>query len=184
MPKCLSNLLWQVSAGLVNFVIERLGNIDQEIAHDGINYYEVLALLRILLNTAFSSKPANLKDLQNHVYQEFIKTKSHEYFYRELSCVSPAVANMAKRAVKDVFGGSVEDESFEKGVHPLQLRPCANPSCQKSETRRGEFRKCGACRRMVYCSPSCQRAHWLRHKAGCQVVKGMFKQHKPTMTQR
>ncbi|KAI8381339.1 uncharacterized protein BYT42DRAFT_593220 [Radiomyces spectabilis] len=44
---------------------------------------------------------------------------------------------------------------------------CANPACDKKEQNAGDFKRCGQCQRVSYCSRECQKDHW---KAGHKVV--------------
>jgi len=48
------------------------------------------------------------------------------------------------------------------------LAPCANPECNNVESQVKEFQKCIACKRVAYCSSSCQASHWLDgHRQQC-----------------
>eukprot|EP00466_Bigelowiella_natans_P001286 jgi/Bigna1/41036/e_gw1.49.85.1 len=73
-------------------------------------------------------------------------------------------------------------DRFEKGTHPLQRRSCSNPACTKVEAKKQEFRGCGSCRRLVYCSPDCQKQHWPMHKNNCKKIKAMLKVQKRRKT--
>ena len=55
---------------------------------------------------------------------------------------------------------------------------CSNPACDKVEPKpvKGQpvtkFAACVACKRCVYCSRECQKAHWTNgHKAPCATEK-------------
>jgi hypothetical protein len=52
------------------------------------------------------------------------------------------------------------------------LRACALPECGKTEAHAKEFKMCGRCRGVVYCSPAHQTADWRRHKRedGCKAA--------------
>ncbi|KZP04341.1 hypothetical protein FIBSPDRAFT_1042021 [Athelia psychrophila] len=50
-----------------------------------------------------------------------------------------------------------------------KLIQCENIACRKREADGNtKFSKCASCRISVYCSKSCQRAHWGRHKQDCK----------------
>ena len=69
----------------------------------------------------------------------------------------PALAASRQRAEADV------------ALHGL--RACALPSCGATEPQPRFFKRCGACRRVVYCCAEHQRADWPRHKreGGCRA---------------
>jgi hypothetical protein len=45
--------------------------------------------------------------------------------------------------------------------------PCANPSCDKVEESVKQFKRCGRCKHVSYCSGECQRGDWHLHKKSC-----------------
>eukprot|EP00743_Colponemidia_sp_Colp-15_P000869 GILK01000960.1.p1 GENE.GILK01000960.1~~GILK01000960.1.p1 ORF type:complete len:191 (-),score=41.25 GILK01000960.1:220-792(-) len=48
------------------------------------------------------------------------------------------------------------------------IRTCSNPSCGKVAERVSEFKVCGRCHSMFYCSRECQKQHWIEgHKNVC-----------------
>jgi uncharacterized protein (DUF39 family) len=54
------------------------------------------------------------------------------------------------------------------------LVKCFNPSCDQFEKRKGKYLTCGQCRKVIYCSKDCQRAHWKAgHKQECPELKKM-----------
>ena len=60
-------------------------------------------------------------------------------------------------------------------LHPslnsfLPLRLCHNTSCKKVELKRGDFKECSKCRKMLYCGKECQTSNWKIHKSGCQAA--------------
>jgi hypothetical protein len=48
--------------------------------------------------------------------------------------------------------------------------PCANLSCTNFETKCKEFARCSRCKRVSYCSTTCQRQHWKEHKKKCILL--------------
>ena len=52
-----------------------------------------------------------------------------------------------------------------------KLFACQNATCDKLESKRGQFQRCGVCRRSLYCSRECQLLDWrVRHKQECIVT--------------
>eukprot|EP00976_Prorocentrum_cordatum_P058701 1173484-Prorocentrum_minimum.AAC.1 len=73
--------------------------------------------------------------------------------------------------VAEEEGTSGQDELLEEaqgkpgGNGSSRLQACANLECERVESRKGEFKKCGRCRAVTYCSPTCQQRHWkVEHK--------------------
>ena len=47
---------------------------------------------------------------------------------------------------------------------------CGNVGgCAAVETTLKEFARCGGCKKISYCSPNCQKAHWKQHKSACRA---------------
>ena len=44
---------------------------------------------------------------------------------------------------------------------------CSNSRCSKIESFVGEFKKCGVCKYLCYCSRQCQQMDWPQHKSVC-----------------
>jgi len=44
---------------------------------------------------------------------------------------------------------------------------CSNATCNKLEEKRGDFKRCGACKNAFYCSKECQNEDWQNHKKNC-----------------
>jgi serine/threonine protein phosphatase PrpC len=50
-----------------------------------------------------------------------------------------------------------------------ELKKCSNPTCNNIETAVGEFKTCGKCKSVFYCSRECQAKHWKAgHKIECK----------------
>mmetsp|Transcript_7910 Transcript_7910/g.11908 ORF Transcript_7910/g.11908 Transcript_7910/m.11908 type:complete len:464 (+) Transcript_7910:45-1436(+) len=163
-----------IEADLINVSLARLESIQSDLGTEGINYYEVLALMSIVLNSTCGRKPKELDDLRKKAFQNLENSDVVECFHRELYSPYPDVHKLAKKAISSIFqdtaDGKEAEEKFEAGLHRMQLRRCANPECRKLETKKNQFRKCGSCRRVVYCSTACQKNHWKQHKAGCKCI--------------
>ena len=50
---------------------------------------------------------------------------------------------------------------------PTQRERCERPECRKREMQHSEFKLCSRCKDIHYCSPSCQKLDWRRHKVSC-----------------
>jgi hypothetical protein len=51
------------------------------------------------------------------------------------------------------------------------LRVCALGSCSAREVHASQFKLCGACKTVCYCSKEHQAAHWRQHKAACKAAR-------------
>ena len=51
----------------------------------------------------------------------------------------------------------------------IGLRSCAH--CSAREVHVAQFKRCGACRGIVFCSKDCQLANWPAHKAACKAAR-------------
>ena len=68
------------------------------------------------------------------------------------------------------FGRGHEDKTsyYDPSIaRKVALATCAH--CQQKEEARGDFKCCGSCKRVYYCSPACQKSHWKEggHKLKC-----------------
>lgn len=52
-----------------------------------------------------------------------------------------------------------------------ELRCCALPSCSAREERARHFKRCAACRTVVYCGTDHHQEHWPSHKAACKAAR-------------
>jgi hypothetical protein len=59
---------------------------------------------------------------------------------------------------------------------------CASPECTRTSLDAWPFKRCGGCRRTVYCSRRCQRIAWVHgvapHRSACYVLREMCVKHK------
>ena len=53
-----------------------------------------------------------------------------------------------------------------KKSKPPMIGRCGH--CDKTETVKNEFLKCGACKLVLYCSRKCQKSGWIDHKVICK----------------
>lgn len=59
----------------------------------------------------------------------------------------------------------------------VDFSDCSNPQCQRVDEQ--PPKQCQACRRVFYCSPECQKAHWSSHRADCR--KSLSERQKGTV---
>ena len=52
-----------------------------------------------------------------------------------------------------------------------RLRTCALAGCAAREAHEQQYKKCAACRTVVYCCREHQLANWPAHKAACQAAR-------------
>ncbi|KAI7867424.1 hypothetical protein BDF14DRAFT_1874970 [Spinellus fusiger] len=65
----------------------------------------------------------------------------------------------------------IQQLAKEANNEQIRHKQCAN-QCDKIETYENEFKRCGQCQRVVYCSRECQKQHWKEgHKAVCSTQK-------------
>ncbi|KIJ62725.1 hypothetical protein HYDPIDRAFT_30314 [Hydnomerulius pinastri MD-312] len=55
----------------------------------------------------------------------------------------------------------------------LLFKSCANAECGAVETDVAQFKRCAACKEVVYCSQPCQKNDWKTHKPKCQHHKNL-----------
>lgn len=53
------------------------------------------------------------------------------------------------------------------------LRPCGHADCAATEAHAGQFKRCMACKKAVYCSRVCQQTAWKQHKAECRAAQAL-----------
>ncbi|KAG2359636.1 hypothetical protein BDR07DRAFT_1336519 [Suillus spraguei] len=51
------------------------------------------------------------------------------------------------------------------------LKSCSNVNCDAVEQNVTQFKRCAACKEVVYCTPECQKSHWKAHKPTCKQEK-------------
>ncbi|KAG6919607.1 hypothetical protein DXG01_003471 [Tephrocybe rancida] len=67
-----------------------------------------------------------------------------------------------------IYVGVQDIDEFKRS--PKYKRKCYNPTCKVTETTK-KFRECCGCKGVPYCSVSCQKAHWKRHRETCGKVE-------------
>ncbi|KAI8147599.1 hypothetical protein BJV82DRAFT_642958 [Fennellomyces sp. T-0311] len=58
----------------------------------------------------------------------------------------------------------------EAAPEAVRHKQCSSTFCTNTEQKEGDFKKCGRCQRVSYCSRECQKEHWKAgHKAVCNA---------------
>jgi hypothetical protein len=74
--------------------------------------------------------------------------------------ISTAKAKLAERTAAE-----------EASAHTRKLQTCALPACGAREVHEAQFKKCAACRLVVYCCKEHQAEHWTTHKKPCKAAR-------------
>ena len=67
-----------------------------------------------------------------------------------------------------------EDSQLLRPARTFELdrrRTCDNVSCFNIEIGNSKFGKCARCKRLAYCSKSCQKQDWKMHKSECRSAE-------------
>ena len=99
-------------------------------------------------NTAF----VDARDLMRGTYTE----EAINSLNRDVSAMCP---NM--QPIKNVKGITMPK---------VALNVCARPGCGKVKSPECPLKQCARCRTVAYCSATCQREHWKRHKKACAKI--------------
>ncbi|KAG0258871.1 hypothetical protein BG011_003007 [Mortierella polycephala] len=57
---------------------------------------------------------------------------------------------------------------FAYDAYPLGFKECGHPDCRLPEISKDKHKRCAKCKKVSYCSRTCQVADWKEHKADCQ----------------
>ncbi|KAJ7095008.1 hypothetical protein C8R44DRAFT_989574 [Mycena epipterygia] len=69
-------------------------------------------------------------------------------------------------------------------VRTINERWCLNEACRASKLSGATLSRCSSCMAAMYCSSTCQRADWARHKALCKKQTEMRQHHLNTSEAR
>jgi tetratricopeptide (TPR) repeat protein len=69
----------------------------------------------------------------------------------------------------DSFIRDSADQFTEMSVQAQERVRSECAFCRKLPSSDKDFRKCSRCKKVRYCSPTCQRSHWTQHKPNCQA---------------
>ncbi|KAJ3555145.1 hypothetical protein NM688_g2741 [Phlebia brevispora] len=53
------------------------------------------------------------------------------------------------------------------------MKPCSRDGCDAVEQKVAQFKRCGACHQVWYCSTACQKQDWKKHKPACKQREQM-----------
>lgn len=134
----------------------------------------------LMLGLIFGSKDYGLYDMdkaQNYMELALVRgeLEAYNYLVRILRAKMAARAALEDQNLENFEKLSQEDKeklirqlAKEAAPERIRHRQCANPFCTKMEEKQGDFKRCGQCQRVSYCSRECQKAHWKAgHKAVC-----------------
>ena len=63
---------------------------------------------------------------------------------------------------KDVWDWANSHEEAKKAL----MKACSRDGCEVQEQKVAQFKRCGGCHQVWYCSPDCQKTDWTTHKKG------------------
>ncbi|CAO3597041.1 unnamed protein product [Absidia cylindrospora] len=143
----------------------------------------------LMLGLIFGSQDYGLYDMdkaQNYLELALVRgdLESYNYLVRVLRAKMAARVALEKQNMENFEKLSDEDKAklvrqLAKDAAPerMKRRQCANPLCEVTEQNEGEFKRCGQCERVAYCSRECQRNHW---KSGHKIVCGSKSSSSPS----
>ncbi|KAI9318686.1 hypothetical protein BX666DRAFT_1930632 [Dichotomocladium elegans] len=161
------------------------GSDTEEYIVTGIDFMEYAADngdadAMLMLGLIFGSKDYGLYDMdkaQNYMELALVRgeTEAFTYLVRILRAKMAARVALENENLEKFEKLSVEDKqklirqlAKEAAPEKVRHRQCSNTHCTKVEEKTGDFKKCGKCQRVSYCSRECQKEHWKAgHKAVC-----------------
>ncbi|ORY96248.1 hypothetical protein BCR43DRAFT_491346 [Syncephalastrum racemosum] len=165
------------------------GSDKDEYIVTGIDYMEYAADngdadAMLMLGLIFGSKDYGLYDMdkaQNYMELALVRgdTEAYVYLVRVLRAKMAARVALENENLENFSNLSVKDQeklirqlAKEAAPETIRHKQCSNTFCEKKEEKEGDFKKCGQCQRVSYCSRDCQKAHWKAgHKAVCTDKK-------------
>lgn len=161
------------------------GNDTDEYIVTGIDFMEYAADqgdgdAMLMLGLIFGSKDYGLYDMdkaQNYMELALVRgeTEAYAYLVRILRAKMAARVTLENENLERFEQLAPADKeklirqlAKEAAPERIRHRQCGNMFCSKAEEKEGEFKKCGQCQRVAYCSKECQKTHWRSgHKAVC-----------------
>ena len=70
------------------------------------------------------------------------------------------------RHQRDPSDAGLDHESFFEP--PRWAAPLREPECAFCHSKTDNLKRCTGCKRVFYCSKTCQKQHWKEHKPECQ----------------
>eukprot|EP01080_Neovahlkampfia_damariscottae_P000995 gene995-9901_t len=147
------------AADLINFMCGAESKFAKKIHKKGL----IPELCRVLNQTTKSEDSRKILDalfaLTYDYYEcskEIILDDGENQFRKLKKSKNNTISNFAS-LVYDKIQVSV------KKIESIKAK-CNRPGCEE----RGDFKKCGKCKNVVYCGENCQKIDWKRHKMECQ----------------
>jgi hypothetical protein len=133
---------------------------EEQIAQEFVEKY-VCRVREILVNSADSPFTMNQQDVvkQIQALSQIILDSEQGTLLLKLVSDLPERDGMIDENVK--LNKFCESSSYFQG-----MAQCAN--CQESEKFEKQFKKCSRCGLVYYCSKSCQKEDWRKHKQICK----------------
>ncbi|KAG2220694.1 hypothetical protein INT45_012558 [Circinella minor] len=136
----------------------------------------------LMLGLIFGSKDYGLYDMdkaQNYMELALVRgdPEAYNYLVRILRAKMAARAALEQENLENFDKLSLEDQAKlirqvakEATPEKVRHRQCSSTFCTNTEQKEGDFKKCGRCQRVSYCSRECQKEHWKHgHKAVCST---------------
>ncbi|KAI9257332.1 hypothetical protein BDA99DRAFT_547799 [Phascolomyces articulosus] len=134
----------------------------------------------LMLGLIFGSKEYGLYDMdkaQNYMELALVRgdPEAYTYLVRILRAKMAARAALEQENLDNFDKLSLQDQAKlirqvakEATPEKVRHRQCSSTFCTNQEEKEGDFKKCGRCQRVSYCSRDCQKEHWKHgHKAVC-----------------
>ena len=62
--------------------------------------------------------------------------------------------------------------NYESGFDtPRRAAPQREPQCASCHSKTATLQRCSGCKRVFYCSTTCQKKHWKEHRPECQKYR-------------
>jgi len=122
-------------------------------------YYEVLFLTQVQETVQACQTRFSREDLEVMMAALGRLTDSGVIEDRRLELAAPNTVRLVQQ-----LNAKAEAEKEAPG-----LRSCAH--CSARELHVAQFKRCSACKAVVFCSKDCQLANWPAHKAACKAAR-------------
>jgi len=154
----------------------------------GLRYKYLVILYNLLLNFGHSSGPKLCDTLRKLILHELTHKFSFEqqnfaFMVQMVHHKKPTIQLVKKMSDKDLQ--KINNKSLSQPHDPkyplavskedyefAQLKKCGK--CNRGEEFLGDFKLCGGCRYVRYCTAECQKAHWPTHKVLCKQMRGFY----------
>jgi MYND finger len=112
------------------------------------------------------------------VYAECVERIDHSFFWCDVHWVQDKSEllrrskewNRALEAYRDDAGLMGEERDRVIARHTANPRgPCGRVGCDAFEREVKEFQRCSRCKSIGYCSQTCQKMDWAKHRKSCEL---------------